>query len=61
MNSKNENNYNITLDIENCEIDKNINAKFKDLLYGSLGTLINRFYCIISKHRDLPLFTFLFL
>lgn len=28
MNSKNENNYNITLDIENCEIDKNINAKF---------------------------------
>ena len=45
----------VLLDIENCEIEKNIDKKFNDTIYQRLVYPLNRYYCISQKHGDLPL------
>ena len=46
----------IELNLEVCEIGKNINVKFKDLLIKNLNTSINTYYCISAEHGNLPLY-----
>ena len=48
----------INLDIENCEIGKNINIKYKDYIENKykFERSISDFYCINFKDQDLPLF-----
>ena len=45
------------LNIERCQIGKNINIKFKDDLEGKLDDKISNYYCISSEHGNLPLFS----
>jgi len=46
----------IELNIERCQLGKNINIKFKDGL-EKLNDNINDSYCISSEHGNLPLFS----
>ena len=46
----------IILNIEPCEIGKNINIQFKDDLEKKYKDRINEFYCISSEHGDLSLY-----
>ena len=43
------------LELELCEIGKNINIKYKDL-FNKNSDNINQYYCINSKHGNLPLY-----
>ena len=43
------------INIEHCEIRKNINIKFKDDLEKKYKDKINDYYCISSEHGNLPL------
>jgi len=45
------------LNIERCQIGKNINIKFKDDLENKYNDKIKKYYCISSEHGDLPLFS----
>ena len=45
----------IELNIERCQIGKNINIKFKDDLEKKYKDKINDYYCISSEHGNLPL------
>ena len=47
---------NIDLNIERCQIGKNINIKFKEYLEKNYKDQINKYYCISSDHGNLPLF-----
>ena len=48
---------NIELNIEHCQIGKNINIKYKDdLEKNKYIDKINKYYCISSEHENLPLF-----
>jgi len=47
---------NIELNIERCEIGKNMNIKFKECLEKKYKDQINKYYCISSEHENLPLF-----
>ena len=49
---------NIPLEIENCELGKNVNLKYKDLAYSNstFGRKLEEFYCIGNKHENLSLF-----
>ena len=50
-------NYNITkLNIERCQIGKNINIKFKEYLEKKYEDQINKYFCISSEHGKLPFF-----
>ena len=44
------------LDVEECQIGKNINLKFKDELEKKYNDKINQFYCIKSESSNFPLF-----
>ena len=46
----------IELNIERCQIGKNINIKFKEYLEKNYKDQINKYYCISSEHGNLPLF-----
>ena len=48
--------YNIELNIERCQIGKNINIKFKEYVEKKYKDKINKYYCISSEHGNLPLF-----
>jgi hypothetical protein len=45
----------IKLNIERCQIGKNINIKFKEYLEKQYKDQINKYYCISSEHGNLPL------
>ena len=49
---------NIPLEIEKCELGKNINLKYKDLAYSNstFGRKLEEFYCIGNKNENLSLF-----
>ena len=47
----------IHLNIERCQIGKNINIKFKDDLKKEYKDRINNYYCISSEHGNLSLFS----
>ena len=48
----------INLDIENCELGKNIDIKYKDYIENKykFNRSISVFFCINFKNQDLPLF-----
>ena len=45
------------LNVERCQMGKNINIKFKDHLEKKNNDKINKYYCISSEHGNLPLFS----
>jgi hypothetical protein len=47
-----------TLDIETCEIGKNIDKKYKDFVNDktNFGKKVDEFYCISSKYENISLF-----
>ena len=47
----------IDLNVERCQMGKNINIKFKDHLEKKNNDKINKYYCISSEHGNLPLFS----
>ena len=47
----------IELNVERCQIGKNINNKFKDDLEKKYNDKINEYYCISSDHGNLSLFS----
>ena len=47
----------IKLNVERCQIGKNINNKFKDDLEKKYNNKINEYYCISSEHGNLSLFS----
>ena len=45
------------LNVERCQLGKNINIKFKDDLEKKYNDKINKYYCISSEHGNLSLFS----